>query len=617
MKTDVLKGHLIDGLFIFSAILIIVWVYLPTINAGYILDDYVHMQSFGIVAEYNDWWNILKTILTNPSGPLGRPVSIASFFISDFSYPSDPSIHRLLNISLHIINALLITWVLFLLLTFSKIKNSFYIGLSVALLWAINPMNAGPLVSVIQRMTSLSALFGLVAMVLFLKWRTRDRFQSWDSRDVLVIASLILLLVLSALSKESGALFVGYLLIVELAISKASARKEFRPKWSLLVGFCVFVYLASVTLINFYYLVNSDSWLFREFSKFERISSQLVIVPNYLIKIASFSVSNVGLISGSSGVSEWFVLSKVALALIVWTALLLVFLKGSWYARLLVLFFLNGHLLESGFAPLELYFEHRNYVASIVVILAIVMAIFYLAKKVHIIVWILVPFILLLSTLFHFNNKLLQDPIAFASYSYAENPDSVRAEIGFFYAALATNTNVARQLAERAASFNAELMSTELNCVENGFSGVPNFRKLERIGPKEIGMVRSIVEKVTKNLCDIPATELIQSLNQLTSKGNLQPKMAQLIYFEISNVYVKLKDLDGAIRALDSAIEVQPEAYLFERKASLLASAGLFSLARQAAEKGLMAKSQCKVFRYVCDANLRKLQEVGIKVYFE
>lgn len=329
---------------------------------------------------FDDWPNLvglnqvegmlssLQFITSGEAGPLGRPVSLATFALQAEAWDDHPEAMLRVNFAIHF---LAVVAVFFLAAGLSRIRRpddartAWWIGALVSLAWGIAPFLATTHLMIIQRMTSLSGLFLFAGLALFV-WA--HMFQRARLRHLALVAGLGLGTLLATLSKESGALLpLLALVVLVLWIPRKTWLKQPLERW--LVALLVLLPSALLTL----YLVNGfvetlyrgDYGDRRDFTPWERLLTQPVIVLDYLKNLlfprAIAATPFMDHIPHSEG---WLEPPVTLFAWIFWGALaaLAIALRklAPWFLFGLA-FFLVGHVLESTHIGLELYFAHRNY----------------------------------------------------------------------------------------------------------------------------------------------------------------------------------------------------------------------------------------------------------------
>src|SRR5690606_29063829 len=109
---------------------------------------------------------IIKFFDVNRSGQLGRPISLLTFALQANSWPGNPAAFKLINLSLHLINGLLIVLISRFLARTLPLTETLktWLPLVVGGIWLIQPMHVSTVLYAVQRMTLLMACFSLLAL---------------------------------------------------------------------------------------------------------------------------------------------------------------------------------------------------------------------------------------------------------------------------------------------------------------------------------------------------------------------------------------------------------------------------------------------------------------------
>lgn len=310
------------------------------------------------------------------AGPFGRAVAQLSFALNHYFSGFDPFVFKATNLAIHAVNGLLVYLLAGHLLASAwrpaPVRHwQVAAATLVAVLWLFHPLQLTSVLLVVQRMTSLSALFLLAAFLLHL------RARQGGARHPLINLLLAwgLLWPLAVLSKESGLLFPFFVLAWELTLRRAQAGRLDRPA-RLLAG----ALGLGVALSVVYALSARGGWLwagydFRSFSPLERVLTEGRVLWFYIGLIVMPSLERLALHH------DYFVISRGLLApgttALAWAGLLLL-LAAAWWSRRRaplvafgLLWFFVGHALESTVLPLEIAYEHRNYLPSLGLLLVV------------------------------------------------------------------------------------------------------------------------------------------------------------------------------------------------------------------------------------------------------
>ncbi len=239
-----------------------------------------------------------------------------------------------------------------------------------ATFWLLAPLHVSTVLYIVQRMAMLAAFFSLLALLSYLLWRhgvSRGSPRHWLL--VLVLVSIVL----AVFSKENGVLVVPLILLTEAFWLQFRDNDGQEISW-LRRATMVLIWggsLVALLLLAVFWVTLSEYHQFREFTLPERLLTQARILWDYVGQFYVPELARLGIYHDDVEVSRSLLQPKSTLwATLGWLALLAsipLLWHRPWPRRLLygVLFFLAGHAMESTVWPLELYFEHRNYLPSV------------------------------------------------------------------------------------------------------------------------------------------------------------------------------------------------------------------------------------------------------------
>lgn len=368
----ILVVHLIEKLKQYGLLLLlialVVMVYSSGTSGALYYDDYRPLSQLQAI---HDWLSAAVYITSETSGPLGRPLSMLTFALQYQSWPLAPGHFLWFNIVLHAINGILVYLLVVVLLThLHKQQNTTafpistwqWTALFITALWLFSPMQISTSLIAIQRMTGLSAFFLFAGLLFYVNGLSNTASNLTKARWQ-QLTGLILLTVLAVFSKENGILLPTLALVLERTIfhNQTDPDKKIRL-WYLWGCFAVvFGYLLYVVFST------GGVYPFRDFTMLERLLTQPYILLTYL-KLAFFpDLFSYNPFHDNIQVFQSDNLPLFAIFSILIVIVLLV-VAIRWNRRLPVLsfgilWFFAAHLLESTVIGLELYFEHRNYVA--------------------------------------------------------------------------------------------------------------------------------------------------------------------------------------------------------------------------------------------------------------
>lgn len=421
-------------------ITLIVFVYSSGITGSLYYDDFRPLGNLKDVTNLN---SAFFYIFTEISGPLGRPISMLTFLTHVNQWPDNTPPFFIFNIILHGLNTISVFVISYFLAFFYNQRFSskplnishYWLAISTAFLWGILPLHVSSSLIVVQRMTTLSGFFVLTGIAIYLyglskQFDTTNQTRNFKNYSGLYFqfTGLILFTLLAMFSKENGILLPVFIFILEITILSGITQIEHRRKLRLYSTFAglivILVYLAYTVLGN------QEAYFKRDFTVFERILTQSIILFDY-IKLAYLpEITSYNPFHDDYPVIRSITV-KVAVALLFWPISILLacmYRKSYPLPAFSLLWFLVAHLLESTVIGLELYYEHRNYIALLGPCLALVFAMNNVPAKY--ISLVIISFncylILILFSLFQ-TTALWGKPEKAAQAWFLKQPGSVRA----------------------------------------------------------------------------------------------------------------------------------------------------------------------------------------------
>jgi hypothetical protein len=415
---------------IVAAVLLVGWfVYQPATNSVFLLDDNPNLSG---LEQVDDARSALQFVVSGLAGPVGRPLALATFLPQADMWNETPASFIRANILIHLLNGFL-TWVFFLQLARARNvpgREAELIALGAMALWLFLPLLASSSLMIVQRMTTLAAMFVLLGLNGYLYARSHIRS---DARRALtgMTASIALGTLLAVLSKENGAILPSFVLVIEMTLLQSPMNRESRAwrMWQL-----VFLMLPTLAIILFLASrlpYSEDVVLMRGMTGWERLLTQAQILWEYLFNAFVPSPSRYGPFHDGYPLTRT-VLSPVAFAAFA-SWILVIGVAVLWrrkypIAAFAALWFVTGHLLESTTVPLELYFEHRNYLPLLGPVFAMGYLLFSITGQYRNVVRIGLAGYLLVNIGVLFSvTSLWGKPLEAAGYWRVNSPASVRA----------------------------------------------------------------------------------------------------------------------------------------------------------------------------------------------
>ncbi len=342
-----------------------VGLYAGALDSPFTLDDLGNLAGLMQLPERPQLIELMNYVIRDnqPS----RPIALGTFAIDFWFYGRDPWGYHLSNLVVHLLNGVLFVTLAYRLLRLTDDElppRLFLIALLGTALWLVHPLNASTVLYVVQRMAQLGTLFVLVGLHVYLAariaWYRGHRYGA-----LATIAALPLFAVIGVFAKENAVLLP--LLAGVLEITWLSRR--FPLPTSASVWLYRAVLISPIVLIMMYGVFYLTSYLdYRpEFTLEQRLLSQGRVIWDYIGQMLLPRPWLMGLAHDDFRLSTDFFTPITTLPALVGItgllALAALLRRHHPWISFAILWFFAAHGLESTLMPLELYFEHRNYLA--------------------------------------------------------------------------------------------------------------------------------------------------------------------------------------------------------------------------------------------------------------
>ena len=572
------------------------WVYSPGLDGDFYFDDFANIQENLLLhidsLHPNELW---QAMWSGQSGHLKRPIPMLSFALNHYFFGLDPGAMKIVNLGIHLLTGLAIFFLVYIWMShvYSQSDNQKKIGiLTIVVLsaWLLHPFNLTSVLYVVQRMTSLAALFTILSLLSYTLGR-RAQQKSLGKWGLILFACPIFGL-LALFSKENAILIPYFILCIELFIFNFNAKSQHAKTIikSLVLLSTIVPILFAITFLT----LNSE-WLHtwyqnRDFTLSERLLTESRILCWYMRMILIPNLSHMGLFIDSFPLSTSIFEPLSTIAAIIFLIILLVsiyhFRKSHPMVSFGIAWFFAGHLLESTFIPLELVFEHRNYLPSLGLIIAAVsilsMLLNYLSKL-RVLRYIL-PAIWILALAFttHIRADYWKNAISLALYDVTKHPESVRTNI---YAGLAYMQGVQSTTSEeKKMKFTKQADEYFLNAIKFEQVGVSaSIGRLVSLfilkQPVEDNFIKNISDKVRThklnastqsalhalvdckiaNACTLDNKQFEKIINNAIKNDSLNNKKKASLLIAYSEYYAKyLNNIETAELLTKDAINLVP-----------------------------------------------------------
>jgi len=555
--------------------------YWPGLGGPFVLDDFGSIAAIGDRGGVTNWETFEAFVFGGHAGPTGRPLALLSFLFDANNWPADPFPFKRTNLLIHLLNGALLGALIgkiLRLLQFEK-QNARWIALVSTACWLLHPFLVSTTLYAVQRMAQLSTLFVFAGLIGHLYGRS---FLATNARKAYLTmsASVAVFTFLAMISKENGILLPLLIGVVEITVVSSQQPRPvaLNRYWSI-----VFI-VAPSTVIALYLLEKTVSGGFfeisppRDFSLYERLLTQPRILADYLKHLFIPELYTTGVFQDHF-IKSTGVLSPITTALSallhIGVIVLATINRRKWpLFALAALFFYASHVLESSVIKLELYFEHRNYLAAAFLFLPLVVL---LQKKVsrQLFFVVTIAAMLLLAGFTRYSASIWADYPSMVEASAKKAPTSARAQ-----------SQYSMQL------YNVQRYDESLQVIDTAIQNIPNSISLRmtrntilcNIGilaasdfdqsanlvsasiydPRSINLYTKFVSSVAQQRCPDVSIEAVRDMfaDMMQVPQNADPRSlrySQIKYF-IGLTYVHAGEPSQAVAAFEESLQSRPGA---------------------------------------------------------
>lgn len=379
MLNKIYSSSLLLWSFVFLAVF---FTYSPGWYGPFVFDDQLNILENPSVPIYElTQQEVTRSALSNESGPLKRIIPALSFGLNYYFADGFKSVHfKLTNIAVHCINSGLVFWLLTLLWPCiertawakqSRLANPrIAFAVSGTLIWALHAFLLTSVLYVVQRMTSMAAMFMLMGACIYVVGRLSLAEHSARGLGLMCLG-LIAGTILGAACKENAILLPVYIGALELTLL---SQLPTSPQTLKKVRYFFILFLGLPILAGLFYWYQHPGFITggyggRPFTFLERVLTEPRVLWFYLSMIIVPNIQTMGLFHDDFPLSSdlftiWTTLPSI-IGIIVLLVLSIIWRKRFPVFAFAVLWFLVGHSLESTVFPLEIMHEHRNYLPAL------------------------------------------------------------------------------------------------------------------------------------------------------------------------------------------------------------------------------------------------------------
>ena len=363
------------NIFVFLAIFVMVFsIYSNTFNASWHFDDEPNiLNNTSLHLTELNLKNIQKTF--SPSwdkgGRLYRPTACLSFALNYYFGGTEVFGYHLVNLVIHCLSSIFLFLFIYNALNLPILENRYennahFVAFLATILWTINPIQVQAVTYIVQRMASMAGMFYIASLYFFLKGRISK------TKRLRIIHFLFCLFfgVLALGSKENAIMLPFAILLFDLILIQGITKRNL-IRYALFFLLVIIFCLGAALILKGPSILNPERLLAGYNQRGFTLSERLLTEPRILllyISLIFYPMAQRLCFSHDIALSKGlFSPPTTFLAIFLLAAIVgLAILKSKKWPLLSfsVLFFFLNQIIESSFIPLELVFEHRNYIPS-------------------------------------------------------------------------------------------------------------------------------------------------------------------------------------------------------------------------------------------------------------
>jgi len=359
---------------VLSLLALLIVIYGNSFNGEWHFDDFqnivnnknVHITSLSEISKSFSAPKALNLAAANSSrNEIIRPVAYLSFALNYYFGRLDVYGYHLVNFVILFLNSIILFLFIQRTLNLPLLRDkyatiSYPVALLATVYWASSPVNVNAVSYIVQRMTSLAGLFYLSSMYLYLLGRTSEK----SFRMYLFFVLSFISAILSLGTKEIAIMIPFSIFIYDFLL--IDGVKNIKKYIVVVVISVILIGTISVLYISampFKTLLNFDRW---PFSLNERLLTETKVIVFYM-SLLLYPASGRLMLDHDFPLSTSFfdpaVLASISVIFILIMLAYLMSRKEPFISFCIIFFFIN-HIVEGTVIPLDLVFEHRNYVPS-------------------------------------------------------------------------------------------------------------------------------------------------------------------------------------------------------------------------------------------------------------
>ena len=229
---------------------IVFFVFVPNVNNEFLKcwDDHIYIVDNALIHELT--WTNIKAIFSNFTLGNYHPLTLLFYSVEYLFFQTSPAGYHLVSIILHMINCLLVCWLIY------KLSRNGLVSLLAGLLFAIHPLRVESVAWIADQKDLLCALFFFAAIIFYLIFQEKKSYRYY----LFSLGAFVL----SVLAKSSVIILTPLLFLIDWFRGRAFDRDALFEKIPYLIMSLIFGIIAIIARQSYEYQLHEISFTLLE-----------------------------------------------------------------------------------------------------------------------------------------------------------------------------------------------------------------------------------------------------------------------------------------------------------------------------------------------------------------
>ncbi len=351
-----------------SLLIILLVVYSNSFHGDWHFDDYANIiENPNVQIKSLSFSELKQSFIGIYQDRLLRPFSYASFALNYYVGGLNVFGFHLVNFFIHYLSSVFLFLFIINTLKLPLLKEQYAniaypVALLATVLWSVHPVFVTSVSYIVQRMTSMAGLFYIMSMYFYLK----GRMSETKGKSIGFFIFCALAGMASLLTKENAVMLPFSILLFDLLLIQGARKENIKRFLKILIAplllFIIVGFLYTGGLSNAF-----SGYAGRDFTMYERLLTEPRVIIYYLSLLFYPIHSRLTLLYdvdiSHSLLQPWTTLPAILLILLIIATAIYLCRKRPLLSFCILFFFFN-HIIEGTVIPLELIYEHRNYLPA-------------------------------------------------------------------------------------------------------------------------------------------------------------------------------------------------------------------------------------------------------------